>query len=305
MSNYLPPSLHPLKYLRQIPLIPVTFGYWNLVWANVNSHLICDWKPSALPEWPGLAAGGAWPEGAESLEFFFPTPCPLPPGAHLPDRCCWRHPHPKGGHPGLGLSTFLMSFWPMGKPDILPSPGRDLAPRASFQPCLFLSIYLPRDTNRHRQIAVLLLKQMSGQRMWYWQFPEHTPSISPLTQRREEACYPCPREVYSHQELCSPSSWLWGSPPSPRAQPFPHRPKTRVDGIGASSATSIAENWLGALFRNRVSLRPFVSPVSLSSHSKTTERSHSTSNFRQNYNCETHDEGKEESTMRGGLPRWC
>lgn len=56
--------------------------------------------------------------------------------------------------------------------------------------------------------------------------------------------------------------------------------RRRVDGIGASSATSIAENWLGALFRNRVSLRRFVSPVSLSSHSKTTERSHSTSNIR-------------------------
>ena len=31
----------------------------------------------------------------------------------------------------------------MGKSDILPSPRRDLAPRPSFQPCLFSSIYLP------------------------------------------------------------------------------------------------------------------------------------------------------------------
>lgn len=75
MSKYLSPSLFaPHKYLRQIPLLPVTFSYRNVVQANVNSHLVSDPKPSAFSEWVRLAAEGEWCGAKGGLELFLPTP---------------------------------------------------------------------------------------------------------------------------------------------------------------------------------------------------------------------------------------
>lgn len=65
--NYLLPSLLPLKYLTQIPLLPITFSYWVLVQTNLNSYFIPNAKPSVLPEWARLADGGlAWGTGGWS-----------------------------------------------------------------------------------------------------------------------------------------------------------------------------------------------------------------------------------------------
>lgn len=198
MSNYLPSYLFPLKYLRFHYFLSLSC-YWNLVQTNLNSHLIPDPKPSALPE--DFAAEGSLSSfsPSSSLCHLQPTSQTLVAGNPLIQRVAILG----------GSSTFLSALQTDGKFRLPAKPQERPCPMPSFLlalPSLFK--VFPRTKIECRQ-QYYCPSRYSARKY----NTSHSQSAPPVLGLEEGGCTPVPC-----QEFCFSSKLILRSKPCPLLQ---------------------------------------------------------------------------------------